>query len=158
MALRLVVDELPPRPSTTSTHRHRVGADALLHQTLRRRNRDQQLSATDYIRERRAKERSKEREFEHQLRDEGRALENSRIACIGEANRWAAELEDPRQFRVHRDAAGAELKVAIVEVRERACPRAIGSHSGALAAARAAGGARGSHHGAERHLDEALHA
>ena len=96
--LRLQIDE-PPRPATaSSTFQHRVGADALLHQTLRRRNRDEQLSATDYLRERRAKE----REFEHQLRDEGRARDNRNVACVGEANRWAAELDDPRQVRVAR--------------------------------------------------------
>ena len=100
--LRLQIDE-PPRPATaSSTFQHRVGADALLHQTLRRRNRDEQLSATDYLRERRAKERAKEREFEHQLRDEGRARDNRNVACVGEANRWAAELDDPRQVRVAR--------------------------------------------------------
>ena len=47
--LRLQIDE-PPRPATaSSTFQHRVGADALLHQTLRRRNRDEQLIAVENV-------------------------------------------------------------------------------------------------------------
>ena len=74
------------------------------------------------------------------VREEIRAYESKCQACVGEANRWAAELAEPRQFRVHRDGGGGgggggggagakgggggargELKVAILDLREVWC-------------------------------------